>query len=71
MDKDVNVKLVNHYSLNLYKCHDSLITTAPEVDGLIVLEMVLTWTVELAEYTDINNVSCLLPLEWDRACISA
>jgi len=38
MDKDVNVEPVNHYGLNLYNRHGKLIGTAPQVDGLSVLD---------------------------------
>jgi len=38
MDKDVKVELVNDYGLNLYNRHSKLIATAPQVDGLFVLE---------------------------------
>jgi hypothetical protein len=41
MDKDVKVEPVNHYSLNLYNRHGKLIATAPQVDGLSVLDCVL------------------------------
>jgi len=41
MDQDVKVELVNHYSLNLYNRHGKLIATAPQVDGLFVLDRVL------------------------------
>ena len=38
MDKDVKVKLVNHYGLNLHNRHGKLIFTAPQVDELFVLD---------------------------------
>jgi len=38
MDKDVKVEPVNHYSLNLYNRHGKLIATAPQVDGLFILD---------------------------------
>jgi hypothetical protein len=60
MDKDVKVELVNHYGLNLYNRHGKLIATAPQVDGLFVLEPVLER--ESTEYTDIDD-SCLLALK--------
>jgi len=41
MDKDVKVQPVNHYGLNLYNHHVQLIATAPQVDGLFVLDCVL------------------------------
>jgi len=41
MDKDVIVEPVNHYGLNLYNRHGKLIATAPQVDGLFVLDPVL------------------------------
>jgi hypothetical protein len=58
MDKDINVELVNHYSLNLYNHHCKLIATAPQVDGLFILNRAL----ESTEYTDIND-TCLLVLK--------
>jgi hypothetical protein len=33
MDKDVKVKPVNHYGLNLHNRHGKLIATAPQVEG--------------------------------------
>jgi len=38
MDKDVKVEPVNQYCLNLYNPHGKLITTAPRVNGLFVLD---------------------------------
>jgi hypothetical protein len=58
-DKDVKVDPVNHYSLNLYNHHGKLTATAPQVDGLFILDRVLDR--ELTEYTDIDD-SCLLAL---------
>jgi hypothetical protein len=58
MDKDVKVEPVNHYGLNLYNCHGKLIATAPQVDGLFVLDR----APESTEYTDIDD-SCLLALK--------
>jgi len=60
MDKDVKIEPVNHSGLNLYNRHGKLIATAPQEDGLFVLDRVLNreWT----EYTDIDN-SCLLALK--------
>jgi len=63
MDKDVKVKPVNHYGLNLYNRHSKLIATTPQVDGLLILDRVLDW--ESTEYTDIDN-SCLLALNTTR-----
>ena len=63
MDKDVKVKLVNHYSLNLYNRHGKLIATAPKVDGLFVLDRVLDRGLGLTEYTDIDNDRCQLALK--------
>jgi len=60
MNKDVNVEPVNHYVLNLYNRHGKLIATAPQVDGLFVLDRVLD--LESTEYTDID-ASCLLALK--------
>ena len=57
MDKEVKVEPMNHYGLNLYNRHDKLIATAPQVDGLLVLDRVPDW--ESTEYTDIND-NCLL-----------
>jgi hypothetical protein len=58
MHKDVKVELVNHYGLNLYNRHGKLIATAPQVDGLFVLDR----APEFTEYTDIDD-SCLLALK--------
>jgi hypothetical protein len=58
MDKDVKVEPVNHYALNLYNRHGKLIATAPQVDGLFVLDR----APESTEFTDIND-SCLLALK--------
>jgi len=41
MDKEVKVEPVNHYGPNLYTRHGKLIATAPQVDGLFVLDRVL------------------------------
>jgi len=62
MDKDVKVEPVNHYGLNLYNRHGKLIATAPQVDGLFVLDRVLDRAPESTEYTDIDD-SCLLALK--------
>jgi len=62
MDKDVKVEPVNHYSLNRYNHHVKLIATAPQVDGLFVLDRVLDRSPELIEYTDIDD-SCLPALK--------
>jgi hypothetical protein len=59
MDKNVKVEPVNHYGLNLYNRYGKLIATAPQVNGLFVLDRVLEW--ESTEYTDIDD-SCVLPL---------
>jgi len=59
MDKDIKVDPVNHYSPNLFNRHCKLITTAPQVDGLFVLDRVPDR--ESTEYTDLDN-SCLLAL---------
>jgi len=64
MDKDVKVEPLNHYGLNIYNRHGKLIATAPQVDGLFVLDRVLDRAPESTEYTDIdNNNSCLLALK--------
>jgi hypothetical protein len=60
MDKDVKVELVNHYGLNLHNRHGKLIATAPQDNGLFVLDRVLER--ESTEYTDIED-SCLLALK--------
>jgi len=62
MDKDVKVEPVNHYGLNLYNRHAKLIATAPQVDGLFVLDRVLDRAPGSTEYADIDNDSCLLVL---------
>jgi len=62
MDKDVNVKPVNHYGLNLYNRHGKLFATAPQVNGLFVLDRYLDRAPESTEYIDIDNDSCLLAL---------
>jgi hypothetical protein len=58
LDKDGKVEPVNHYGLNLYNRLAKLIPTAPQVDGLFVLDR----APESTEYTDID-VSCLLALK--------
>jgi hypothetical protein len=58
MDKDVKVEPVNHYGLNLYYRHGKLIATAPQVDGLFILDR----APELTEYTVIDQ-SCRLALK--------
>jgi len=64
MDKDVKVKLVNCYGLKLYNRHGKLIASAPQVDGLFVLDRVLHRSPELTKYTNIdNNHSCLVALQ--------
>jgi hypothetical protein len=62
MDKDVKVEPVNHNGLNLYNHHGKLIATAPQVDGLFVLDLDLDRAAESTEYADIDN-SCLLALK--------
>jgi len=59
MDKDINVKPVNHYVLNLHNDYGKLIATAPQAVGWFVLNQAS----ESTEYTDVNNDSCLLALE--------
>jgi len=61
MDKDVEP--VNHYGLNLYNRHGKLIATAPQVNGLFVLDRILDRAPGSTEYTDIDNDSCLLALK--------
>jgi len=64
MDKDVKVEPVNHYGLNIYNSDVKLIATAPQLDGLFVLDRVLDRAPESTEYTIIdNNTSCLLVLK--------
>jgi hypothetical protein len=65
MDKDVKVEPVKHYSLNLYNRRGKLIATAPQFDGLFVLDRFLDRAPGSTEYTDINNNnnSCLLALK--------
>jgi hypothetical protein len=58
MDKDVKVEPVNHYGLNLYNRLGKLIATAPQVNGLCVLDQAPVST----EYTDIDD-SWLLALQ--------
>jgi hypothetical protein len=58
MDKDVKVEPVNHSGLNLYNRHRKLIATAPQDNGILVLDQGL----ELAEHTDIDD-SRLLALK--------
>jgi hypothetical protein len=41
MNKDVKLEPVNRYGLNLYNRHGKLIATAPQVNGLFVLDHVL------------------------------
>jgi hypothetical protein len=62
IDKYVIVEPVNQYGLNLDNRHGKLIATAPQVDGLFVLDRVLER--ESTEYTDIDidKDSCLRPL---------
>jgi len=61
MNKDVKVKPLNHYGLNLYNRDGKLIATAPQVDGLCILDRVLDWAPPSTEYTDIDNSNrCLL-----------
>jgi hypothetical protein len=51
MDKDVKVEPVNHSGLNLYNRHRKLSATAPQDNGILVLDQGL----ELAEHTDIDD----------------
>ena len=53
---------MNHYGLNLYNRYGKLIATAPQVDGLFVLDRVLDRAPGSTEYTDIDD-SCLLALK--------
>jgi len=55
MDRDVKVEPVNLYCLNLYNRHGKLISTAPQVNELFILEQVP----ELTQYSHSDN-SCLL-----------
>jgi hypothetical protein len=61
MDKDVNVKPVNHDGLNLYNCPCKLIATAPHVDALFIVDHVLDRGPESTASTAIDG-RCLLPL---------
>jgi hypothetical protein len=61
MGKDVKVELVNHYGFNLYTRHGKLIATAPQVDGLFVLDRSQDRDPGSTEYTDIDD-SFLLAL---------
>jgi hypothetical protein len=56
MDKNVKVEPENHYGLNLYNRHGKLIATAPQVDGLFVLDR----APESTEYADIDDSSLLV-----------
>jgi hypothetical protein len=58
MDNNVKVEPVNYYGLNLYNRHGKLVATAPNVEGLFILDRAL----ESTEYTDIDD-SCLLALK--------
>jgi hypothetical protein len=62
INQDVKVEPVNHYGLNLYNRHGKLIATAPEVNGLFVLDRVLDRALGSTLHTDIND-SCLLALK--------
>jgi hypothetical protein len=66
MDKDVKVEPVNHYSLNRYNRHGKLIATAPQVDGLFVVDRILDQAPGSTEYNDIDYASCLLTLKTTR-----
>jgi len=66
MDKDVKVKPVNPYGLNLFNRHGELIATAPQVNRLFVLDRVLDRALESTEYTDIDYESCRLALKTTR-----
>jgi hypothetical protein len=61
MDKDVKVKLVNHYGLNLYNGYGKLIATAPPIDVQFLRDFMLDRDPGLSEYTDLDD-SCLLAL---------
>jgi len=63
MNKDINVKLVNHYSLNLFNHHEILIASTPPINGLFILNSVHDRALESQEYSDIDNTSCLWPLK--------
>jgi len=58
MDKDVKVEPVCHDGLNLYNHNGKLIATALRLIGLFILDQAM----ELTEYTNIDNHSCLLAL---------
>ena len=63
MDTKIKVEPVNHYGLNLHSRHGMMIATAPQLEGLLLLDQVLDHTPESTEYIDIDNDSCLLALE--------
>ena len=48
MHKDVKVETVNHYGLNHYNCHGKLITTAPQVNELFLLDRVVDGVLDQA-----------------------
>ena len=58
MHRNVKVEPVNHCSFNLYNRNGKLIATAPQVDGLCVVDQAL----ESTKYTNITNDGCLLAL---------
>jgi len=57
MDQDVKVEPVNYYGLNIHNHHGKLIATAPQVEGLFILD----WATDSTEYTAIDD-SYLLAL---------
>jgi hypothetical protein len=63
MDKYVKVKLLNQYGLNLDNRHSLLIASAPQVNGLFVVDRVLAAALESTKFTDIDNNICLWPLQ--------
>jgi hypothetical protein len=59
---DVKVEPVNHICRNHFDHHGMLITTAPQVDGLFMLDRVLDLAPESTKHTHIDD-SCLLGLK--------
>jgi hypothetical protein len=66
MAKDIKVEQVNHYGLNRYTRYDKLIATAPQIDGLFVLDRVLE--LESSQYTDSDDSYLLALTTTEYAC---
>jgi hypothetical protein len=58
MEKDVKVEPVKHYGINLYHCYAKFISTAPQINGLCLLDR----AAESTEFTQIDE-SCLLAVK--------